>query len=289
MKTAVQQIMLGSVTGTEEKARETLRRVKAAGYDALELNQFMIHPTSLLVRLLTKAAGMPTGKGGNLPWKALLREAGLQVLSLHTDLGSLERDAAAVAQEARSLGTEFAVITGMYRFDYSSESAVRALSERLNRAGEALKKEGITLLYHNHNAELLPVSPEEKAYDLIIRETDPALLSFEFDSYWFTEAGADAAAFMRRLGKRMKLWHATDRGGRPGGSAMTPILKSGALELGTGSMDLPGLLKIAAENGVQGVVLETHNNWIEKDPVKSLELSAVWLRDHAASCNTDML
>ena len=59
MKTYVQQIMLGTVTGTEEKARETLRRIKAAGYDGVELNRFMIHPTSFFVRMLTKAAGMP--------------------------------------------------------------------------------------------------------------------------------------------------------------------------------------------------------------------------------------
>ena len=31
MKTYVQQIMLGTVTGNEAKARETLRRIKAAG------------------------------------------------------------------------------------------------------------------------------------------------------------------------------------------------------------------------------------------------------------------
>ena len=40
---------------------------------------------------------LPVGKGGNLDWHKLVQEAGLQVVSLHTDLGSLERDAHAVA------------------------------------------------------------------------------------------------------------------------------------------------------------------------------------------------
>ena len=61
MKKAVQQIMLGTVTSNEAQARETLGRIKAAGYDGLELNRFMIHPSSLMVRLMTRAAGMPTG------------------------------------------------------------------------------------------------------------------------------------------------------------------------------------------------------------------------------------
>ena len=277
MKKAVQQIMLGTVTGTEAEARATLQRIRATGYDGLELNRFMIHPTSLMVRMMTKAAGMPTGKGGRLDWKGLVEDAGLSVVSLHADLGSLEREADAVAAEARELGTDKLVITGMYRFDYSDEKAVRELADRLNRAGEGLRKAGLSLLYHNHNVELLPVKPGLRAYDILISDTDPELVNFEFDSYWFTDGGADAKEWMRRLGKRMKLWHVTDRGTRQSGPAMTPILKCDSMELGTGNMDLDGLRAIAVENGIGAVVLESHKNWIDNDPIKSLELSAKWL------------
>ena len=279
MKTYVQQIMLGTVTGSEEAARSTLQRIKAAGYDGLELNRFMIHPTSLLVRLMTRAAGMPTGKGGHLDWQALLREAGLGVASLHTDLGSLEREPEAVAREAQAFGTDKLVITGMYRFDYGSEDAVKGLSDRLNAAGAKAKAAGLSLLYHNHNVELLPVAPGRRAYDVLLEETDPALIGFEFDSFWFTDGGADPKAWMERLGRRMKLWHVTDRGSRPTGPAMTPIVKCDSLELGTGNMDLDGLRAAAEKNGVEGIILESHRNWIDKDPVRSLETSAKWLKE----------
>ena len=53
MKKAVQQIMLGTVTKNEKQTAETLRRIKAAGYDGIELNGFMVKPTSFLVRMLT--------------------------------------------------------------------------------------------------------------------------------------------------------------------------------------------------------------------------------------------
>ncbi|MDO4861560.1 MAG: TIM barrel protein [Eubacteriales bacterium] len=278
MKKAVQQIMLGTVTGNESRARETLQRIKAAGYDGLELNRFMIHPSSLMVRMMTRAAGMPTGNGGKLDWHALLRESDLSVVSLHADLGSLEREADAVIAEAKSFSTDKVVITGMYRFDYSDETAVRELAERLNRAGEALGAQGIRLFYHNHNVELLHAG-SRRAYDVLLDETDPEKLSFEFDSYWFTEGGADAKVWMKRLGRRMRLWHVTDRGSRHSGSAMTPILKSDSVELGDGSMDLDGLLAIAKENGVEAVVLESHKNWVDNDPVRSLERSALWLNE----------
>ena len=232
-----------------------------------------------MIRLMTRAAGMPTGKGGGLDWKALLKESGLSVISLHADLGSLEREMDAVVREAKDFDTDTVVITGMYRFDYGDEKAVRELAARLNRAGEGLRKAGLSLLYHNHNVELLQVRPGLRAYDILLGDTDPALVGFEFDSYWFTDGGADAKAWMRRLGARMKLWHITDRGCRQSGPAMTPILRQDSVELGTGNMDLDGLMEIAVQNGIQAVVLESHKNWIHKDPVESLERSAQWLKE----------
>ena len=270
--------MLGTVTGSEAQARQTLQRIKTAGYDGLELNRFMIHPSSLMVRLMTRAAGMPTGKGGKLNWKALLEESGLELISLHADLGSLEREPEAVIREAGDLGTDTVVITGMYRFDYSDESSVRDLAKRLNRAGETLRSQGLELLYHNHNVELLQVKPGLRAYDILMTDTDPAAVNFEFDSYWFADGGGDPRRWMQKLGPRMKLWHVTDRGCRQKGPTMTPILKCDSMELGMGNMDLEGLGTVALENGVRAVVLESHKNWIDKDPVKSLERSAQWLK-----------
>ena len=63
----------------EQSAQEGM---KAAGYDGIELCGFMIHPTGFMVRLMTKAAGMPVGKGGNLNWKEIVKDSGLQVVSL---------------------------------------------------------------------------------------------------------------------------------------------------------------------------------------------------------------
>ena len=77
----------------------------------------------------------------------------------------------------------------------------------------------------------------------------------------------------------MELWHVTDRGSRQSGPAMTPILKADSMELGTGNMDLDALREQALSNGIEAVVLESHKNWIGKDPVRSLEVSAGWLNE----------
>ena len=279
MKKAVQQFMLGTVMNNEKQTRETLRAMKEAGYDGIELCGFMIHPMGMMVRLLTQAAGMPVGKGGNLDWHSLMNESGLQVVSLHLDLGTLEWDVQAAAGEAKAFGTNYIVITGMYRFDYGSEAVVRELAERLNKVGKALKEQGIELLYHNHNCELRKVNTKQTAYDILLEETDPSYVNFEFDSYWFAEGGADPLYWMRKLGSRMKLWHINDRGSRVSGVSMTPILKTDSMELGTGNMPLDALMEQAKEAGCEAVILESHRNWIEKSPVKSFQLSAKYLNE----------
>ena len=69
---SVQQIMLAQVLKNEKQAEETLKAVKNAGFDAIELNGFMLRTSGMLVRMLTRMAGMPTGNCGNYAWKALV-------------------------------------------------------------------------------------------------------------------------------------------------------------------------------------------------------------------------
>ena len=279
MKKAVQQFMLGTVLNNEAQARQTLSAIKAAGYDGIELCGFMIHPMGMVVRLLTQAAGMSVGKGGKLNWHALVAESGLSVISLHMDLNTLEKNMESCAAEAKSFGSKYIVITGMYRFDYGNENEIQKLACRLNEAGKNLKKHGIDLLYHNHNCELRHTESGKRAYEILLEETDPQCVNFEFDSYWFADGGADPLYWMCKLGSRMKLWHINDRGSRISGAAMTPILKSDSMELGTGNMPLEALMSQAKEAGCEAVILESHRNWIAKDPVKSLQLSSKYLNE----------
>lgn len=283
---AVQQFMLGTVMNKETQAAETMRKMKDAGYDGIELCGFMIKPMGSMVKILTKAAGMPVGNGGKLNWKKLVKESELKVVSIHEQLGYIESDTQAVVEEAESLDTDNIVVTGMYRFDYGDKENVKKLAERLNEAGRKLKERNIKLLYHNHNCEFVPFGSRhdecevKNAYELLISDTDAAYVSFEFDSYWAADAGVNVPALMALLGQRMKLYHITDRGCRQTGPSVTPILKMDSMECGTGCMDLVALLEQAKKNNVEAVVLESHKNWIEKSPIRSFEASAGFLNKY---------
>ena len=78
----------------------------------------------------------------------------------------------------------------------------------------------------------------------------------------------------------MKLYHINDRGSRVTGPSMSPILKSDSMELGYGNMNLKELIRQALSVQVDAVILESHKNWVEKSPVRSLQTSAAFLKQH---------
>lgn len=276
---AIQQFQLRTLLGSENKARETLNLVEKAGYNGIELNGFMIKKMPMIVRVLTRMAGMPMGRSGNLDWKKLISESNLKVVSVHEDLGSILNRTQEIIDEAKSFGTDYIVLTGMHHFNYSDKKSVLELIDKLNLAGKLLIEGGINFLYHNHNCEFCKVESGKTAYELIMQNTDPQYVNFEFDSYWATEAGVDALALMETLGERMKLYHINDRGSRitkPSSS----ILKSDSMELGYGNMNLTAMVETAKKYGVKAIILESHRNWIDKSPIKSFQVSAEFLKKH---------
>ena len=280
MKKYVQQIMLGRVLKNEAQTEAKIQELQKMGYEGLELNEFMIHHSPVAVKLLTSAFGMPIGKCDDLNWQKIIEDTKISIIALHSDLDSLEKKKEQIIADACAFQTQYIVITGLYRYDFSDEYKVKELAQRLNVCGKDLKASNLHLLYHNHNIELLNTDGGKKAYEILIEECDPEYVNFEFDSYWFSESGADAKLWMRRLGERMKLWHIADRGNRMKKASMTPIIKSDSVEIGTGNLDLEGMKQIAIANKVEAIIVETHRNWIDNDPMKSLKISGEWLHDH---------
>ena len=275
---AIQQVQLARLLTSEREARRALAIVANAGYTAIELLGFMTRPP--LVRALMRSGGMRVGRSGKLAWPALIVESGLDVVGTHEDLRSLENEPESVISSARTYGTDNVTITSAHRIAFADPDAVRELADRLNRAGKRLRGEGLRLHWHNHCIELSRIDSHRTALDVLVDATDPDDVAFELDAYWLADAGADPLAIMRRLGDGMRLLHLTDRGFRPGGRSLSPIRKAGPVELGHGNLNLIGLLDQARTARTEAVVVETHRNWIDNNPLTSLRISAEFLDTH---------
>ncbi len=274
----IQQLQLGKICKSEHDVQRALLTLSEAGYRSIELNGFMIRKTPFIAKLLLSLSGMGIKKSQRLNWQSLTRDCNFKVISIHEDIDTLENNFEEVEKEISIYGPLYIVITGLYQFAYDDEGELGKLIVRLNRIGRELSALGVGLLYHNHSVEFQNVDETAKAYDILIDGLNPEWVNFEFDSYWCVEAGADPIYWMKRLGSRLKLYHICDRGSRAKGPYMTPILKTDAMELGFGSMNLNEYVKLATELGVNEIILEQHRNYFGGDPVASAQKSAGFFR-----------
>ena len=60
------------------------------------------------------------------------------------------------------------------------------------------KSAGFRFAFHNHNAELRKVG-DAVPLEILLNETDPALVSFEMDIYWVVNGGGNPLDLLARI------------------------------------------------------------------------------------------
>ncbi|MCB9135454.1 MAG: sugar phosphate isomerase/epimerase [Anaerolineales bacterium] len=100
---------------------------------------------------------------------------------------------------------------------FNNRQDVLGLCETLNRAGELGQKHGVQVYYHNHFQEFQSFDGEV-VMDTLLTNTNPALVKFEFDTYWSIRGGQDPLAWLEKFGKRCDLIHQKDMP-----SGVTPV------------------------------------------------------------------
>jgi sugar phosphate isomerase/epimerase len=90
----------------------------------------------------------------------------------------------------------------------STTEEISQAIEILSKSGEAAKKAGITLCYHNHTHEFEKVDGKIP-YDQLL-QISPDLLKMEVDLGWATVAGADPVELFKKNPGRFPLWHVKD-------------------------------------------------------------------------------
>lgn len=122
----------------------------------------------------------------------------------------------------------------------------------LNQKAEGLKKEGLKVGYHNHNFEFLPLG-STTGQEILLKETDPALVTFEIDVGWVAAAGHDPIALMAKHKGRFTMMHVKDI--KPS-TAPNFALKMDPTEVGSGAIDWKKLLPAARAAGVVNFFVE---------------------------------
>ena len=118
---------------------------------------------------------------------------------------SLKDNHQELIDEAAEGGVKYLVCASI---DIKTGDAVKSSIDILNKSGEACKKAGITLAYHNHDGEFKTVDGIVP-YDLFLSQLNKEV-KMELDLAWVSKAGVDPVDLFKNNPGRFPLWHVKD-------------------------------------------------------------------------------
>lgn len=189
---------------------------------------------------------------------------GLVAVSGHVALEALDPDRiGSTLDDAATLGQSWVTVPSLGS-EWRSPDGYRRVAEALNRAGEAAGAAGLRVAYHNHAFEFEPLEgepvPEGAApttgWELLLAETDPALVDLQMDLFWTVHAGSDPLTWFERHPGRFVMVHAKDR-----------TQAGDMVDVGEGDLDFGSLLAAGRGAGLKHVIVE-HDQ--PSDPLESI-------------------
>jgi sugar phosphate isomerase/epimerase len=158
--------------------------------------------------------------------------------------------------------------------DRGGVEMIRKLGGTLNHAGELSRKAGMRLCYHNHAFEYQPTA-DGRLLDVLMKTTDPALVSLELDVMWAHVAGADPVGVLQQYGDRIPLVHLKNvaPGVEPRFNENIP--RAAFHDLSDGAVDIPAVIRAAKQAGVKHYFVEQDET--PGDPIESLRKSFQYL------------
>lgn len=175
---------------TPDQFENVMRRIKAMGYDGVEL------------------AGLYGLKPEYI--RDTLKEIGLVPISAHVPLADMIADLDKVVNDYATIGVRYMAIPYLPEENRYPEKGYQEFIGEAKKISAALKAKGITLLYHNHNFEFEKVADGTFELDDIYRQLTPDELQTELDLCWVKVAGQDPAAYVRKYSDRCPVVHYKD-------------------------------------------------------------------------------
>lgn len=146
-------------------------------------------------------------------------------------------------------------------------------AETCNKIGERCKRAGLTLSYHNHNVEFKKLGGAY-AYDILLKELDPALVQMEMDIGWVVASGADPVDYLTRFPTRFHSLHIKDL--KPQGIPNTNLKMTSAI-IGQGIVDWTRVLAAVRKASVSSAYLEIEEPY-DPSPMAMVRASYAYLK-----------
>ena len=253
----------------DEDVVGTLKKVKEIGYKDLEsafsLKGGFYGMTSKEFAKQTKDLGLSwvSHHAGGAPFKmpagGFKVPAGMDTTRLHQLRNmpppkNLKENYQQIIDEVAEGGLKFLVCASI---PLGSSAEIDEAVVILTKSGEAAKKSGITLCYHNHTHEFEKVDGRIP-YEVLL-QINPDILKMELDLGWATAAGADPVELFNKNPGRFPLWHVKD-----------VTAEKVPTEIGNGTVDFKRIFAASKISGMKHFFVEQDG---AKNPIQSITTS----------------
>ena len=181
--------------------------------------------------------------------KKYLKDLGIKPLIGSTSMGAMNNPEQLKSDIKKSLelGQEFIACYWPWTDDGQNKMLAdwKKVAENLNKGGSICNKEGIKLIYHNHDIEF-KITEGQIPFDTLMKELDSKLVSIELDLYWITKGGQSAVEFIKKYPGRYPVYHVKD---------MNPADKDFAC-VGSGNIDFAEIFRLNKTAGVKHFIVE---------------------------------
>jgi sugar phosphate isomerase/epimerase len=206
-------------------------------------------------------------------FSALLKANGLTTASAHFGMDQYfvegkTDDLQSYIEAANITGMSYVIIPSVNEDVLKSADQFMKAADKMNKAAEICKKSGLMLGYHNHNFEWKSVNGTN-FYEVLMKETDPALVHMEMDIYWVVRAGQDPVKLFNKYPGRYALCHIKDMY-KPNHDLNT--------EIGKGAIDFKTILSHKKQAGLQHFIVE-QENYQHIDPFTSIKQSCDYCKN----------
>ena len=240
---AAQMYTVREFTQTPKDIAESLKKVKAAGYDAMQLSAFgSINPKEL---------------------KTLADDTGLAICATHTGYERLRDETQAVIDEHLLWDCKYPAIGSLpasYRED--GGDGFHRFAVEASEVARSLADAGLAFGYHNHSFELERFGART-GLQILMEDSDPEVFQMEIDTYWIQHGGGDPAEWIRKAKGRADLVHLKDMAMRGREQLYA--------EVGEGNLNWDAILEACRDAGTKWYIVE--QDTCQRDPFESLAIS----------------
>ena len=199
----------------------------------------------------------------------LLNKYKLDVVSIGANYDDLKNNPEKVLASAKRFGAKYVMCAWIPHkgntFDIETTKKAVAI---FNTAGKLLKDAGITLAYHAHGYEFRPYE-NGTLFDYMAENANN--FAFEMDVYWVQHGGADPMTLLNKYPDKFVLFHLKDmEKGVVGNNTGHEDVETNVV-LGTGQVDIEGIVKRGMELGVEYMFIEDECSRVVEQVPQSLE------------------